>query len=541
MGISGQREALPKRDDADDEDGVHAQTLSAGMQLAGRYQVEDLVGETHRAQMWRAQDDVLNRSVSVQVIGGQDPASETFLVAARRATAVEDPRFLRVLDAARENDYAYVVREWASGVSLDNVLRAGPLSAVRSISVVREVAEAVAAAHRAGVQHRRIDPARILVTDEGAVRLLGLATDQALHAPDDDVEGSSEIGERGDVTALGSLLYACLVARWPSQRDGSLPAAPTEHGRLLRPRQVRAGVDPATDAVCDRILDISPHHGDDSLRSAADVARELTVLVPLDDTTGSFAPPAGEDDETIPRGAIPVVPAADGPPPAVNRVPPPRTKPSTSVGSAPAASRRRTGARVLVWAAIALLAGLAAVFALLVLPAGVPGAPDGDGNGGGAETAQAAGARALSIADVQDFDPLGNGSENPDTVANTFDGDPDTAWTTVGYYSELNQQKAGVGLRVDLGEAQEVSKVDLNLVGRPSTVQVYAAPASASTPPESVENLKLLGESARAGTTVSLPVRPAFETQYLVVWLTAIPEVEAGTRRGSVAEITVRG
>jgi len=540
MGVSGQENTHAQRDDADDEDGVHAQTLTAGMQLAGRYQIEDLVGETHRAQMWRAEDDVLNRSVSVQVIGGQDPASETFLVAARRATAVEDPRFLRVLDAARENDYAYVVREWASGVSLDNVLRAGPLSAVRSISVVREVAEAVAAAHRAGVQHRRIDPARILVTDGGAIRLLGLATDQALHAPADDVEGSSDLGERSDVTALGSLLYACLVARWPSQRDGSLPAAPTEHGRLLRPRQVRAGVDPATDAVCDRILDIGARHGDDGLRTADEVARELGVLVPLDETTGSFAPPAGEDDETIPRGVIPVVPAANGPPPAVNRLPPPRTTQRTPVASVPAAPRRRTGARLLVWAAIVLLAGLVAVFALLVLPAGVPG-PGGADTGADSRAAQAAGSRALSIADVQDFDPLGNGSENPDTVANTFDGDPDTAWTTVGYYSELNLQKAGVGLRVDLGEAQEVSKVDLRLVGRPSTIEVYAAPAGNSTPPESVEDLELLGESKRAGTTVSLPVRPTFETQYVVVWLTAIPEVEAGTRRGSVAEITVRG
>ncbi|MDQ3416920.1 MAG: protein kinase family protein [Actinomycetota bacterium] len=540
MGVSGQEDTYAQRDDADDEDGVHAQTLSAGMQLAGRYQIEDLVGETHRAQMWRAEDDVLNRSVSVQVIGGPDPASETFLVAARRATAVEDPRFLRVLDAARENDYAYVVREWASGVSLDNVLRAGPLSAVRSISVVREVAEAVAAAHRAGVQHRRIDPARILITDGGAIRLLGLATDQALHAPDDDVEGLSDLGERSDVTALGSLLYACLVARWPSQRDGSLPAAPTEHGRLLRPRQVRAGVDPATDAVCDRILDIGTRHGDDGLRTADEVARELGVLVPLDETTGSFAPPAGEDDETIPRGVIPVVPAANGPPPAVNRVPPPRTKQRTPAASVPATPRRRTGARLLVWAAIVLLAGLVAVFALLVLPAGVPG-PGGGGTGADSRAAPAAGSRNLSIADVQDFDPLGNGSENPDTVANTFDGDPDTAWTTVGYYSELNLQKAGVGLRVDLGEAQEVSKVDLRLVGRPSSIEVYAAPAGNSTPPESVGDLELLGESKRAGTTVSLPVRPTFETQYLVVWLTAIPEVEAGTRRGSVAEITVRG
>ncbi|CAN5853424.1 protein kinase family protein [soil metagenome] len=529
---------MPCHGDDADEDGVQAQTLTAGIRLAGRYQIEDLVGETHRAQMWRAEDDVLNRSVSVQIVGADDLASEAFLVAARRATAVDDPRFLRVLDAARESGYAYVVREWASGVSLDNVLRAGPLSATRSVSVVREVAEAVAGAHRAGVQHRRIDPARILVTHSGAVRLLGLATDQALHAPDQEVADSAGLGEQTDVTALGCLLYACLVARWPSQRDvGGLPAAPTEHGRLLRPRQVRAGVDPATDDVCDRILDISARHDDDGLRTADEVARELAVLVPLDESTGSFAAPADEDDQTVAHGVLPAAPAADGPPPAVNRMPPPRTTQQTPV-AVPAAPPRGSGARVPVWSAVALLAGLASIFAVLLWP------PNGAGPGADNSTqdaAQASGTRALDIADVQDFDPLGNGSENPETVGNTFDGDPNTAWTTVGYYSELSQQKAGVGLVVDLGKPQDVSKVHLRLVGRPSTVEVYAASAAATAAPTSVDGLDQLGEAARAGTSVSLPVRPAVETRYLVVWLTALPEVEAGTWRGSVAEITVRG
>ncbi|MDQ3663270.1 MAG: protein kinase, partial [Actinomycetota bacterium] len=230
---------------------MHADTLTAGVELAGRYGIEDLVGETPRSQLWRAVDRILNRSVSIQVVARADRSAEPFLTAARRATAVEDPRFLRVLDAAYEDGFAYVVREWASGVSLDNVLRQGPLTGPRAVEVVREVAEAVAAAHRADVQHRRLDPARILVKHNGAIRLLGLATDQALHAPDEDVEETAVAGEQSDVSALGQLLYACLVARWPGGRDVGLPPAPTYHGRLLRPRRVRAGVEPAVDVLCD--------------------------------------------------------------------------------------------------------------------------------------------------------------------------------------------------------------------------------------------------------------------------------------------------
>ncbi len=520
---------------------MHVQTLSAGARLAERYQIEDLVGETHRAQMWRANDDVLNRSVSVQVIGSDSPAADAFLTAARRATAVDDPRFLRVLDAAYENGYAYVVREWASGVSLDNVLRAGPLSAVRSISLVREVAEAVANAHRAGVQHGCLDPARILITHSGAVRLLGLATDQALSAPTEDVSAAGESGRQADVSAVGALLYACLVARWPGVRDVGLPVAPTEHGRLLRPRQVRAGVDPATDAMCDRILDISQRHNGDSPRTADEVARELAALIPADETTGSFAAPHGEDDQTISYGVLPTAPAVDGPPPAVHKVPPPRTTQQTPVATVPPPpARRRTGARLLVWLAVALLVALAGVFTFLLVPRTDVDPPDESGSASASTTAPAETSRPLDIAGVEDFDPLGEDGENPETVAFTYDGDPSTAWTTSGYFSELQLQKEGVGLLVDLGKPREVTGADLQLVGRPTAVELYAAPG-ASSPPTAIDGLDLIGQDGKAGTEVSLDAQQAVRTQYLVVWLTSLPQVETGTWRGSVAEVVVRG
>lgn len=519
------------------------ETLSAGERLAERYQIEDLMGEAQRSQVWRAVDDVLNRSVSVQVVPSDDPAAEALLIAARRATAVEDPRFLRVLDAAHENGYAYVVREWASGVSLDTVLREGPLPAARSVAVVREVAEAVANAHRAGVHHRRLDPSRVLVKHNGAVRVLGLATDQAMYAPDEDAESTSA-AEAADVHALGQLLYACLVARWPGERDLGLLMAPTEHGRLLRPRQVRAGVDPATDAICDRILGIGPRQAGRALRTAAQVAHELAVLTTAEEPTRSFAPPVDEEeDRTIPRGVLPVAPSADGPPPALNHVPPPRANQAAPVGteSPPPGPRRRTGARVAVWLAVVLLVAISGVIGFFLLPDGTSDEGNTDPErteeaGGGAQATE-----VLDIAAVDDFDPLGSDEENPESVGFTFDGDPSTAWTTVSYFSELKAQKEGVGLLVDLGRRQDVDSVDLRLVGGPTAVEVYAAPDGAGTAPTSVDRLDLLGESSGSTKDVLLRAESPFRTQYLVVWLTSLPEVEPGLWIGSVAEITVRG
>src|SRR5690625_7381249 len=77
--------------------------------------------------------------------------------------------------------------------------------------------------------------------------------------------------------SIGKLLYVCLAGRWPGGRIDGLKAAPTEHGRLLRPRQVRAGVSRDVDTVCDRILGTPPRHGEEPLRTARGSGHERTT------------------------------------------------------------------------------------------------------------------------------------------------------------------------------------------------------------------------------------------------------------------------
>jgi putative peptidoglycan lipid II flippase len=559
---------------------VQADTLSPGTQLAGRFRIEDLVGETPRSQTWRALDRILDRSVSVQVIASDDDSSVAFLMAARAATAVEDPRFLRVLDAAREADNTYVVREWARGVALDTVLQQGPLPAPRAVELVREVAEALAAAHRVGVQHGRLDPSRIIVKHNGAIRVLGLATDLALHSPSSaPVTGPlggppgdtaaaangaptlpdgepvdhgqqaehAEQARQADVTALGRLLYACLVARWPGGRDLGLPAAPTEHGRLLRPRQVRAGVPLAVDDLVDRILGSPPRHHATPLETADDVALVLAGLSDGTETVHAYA-----DDVVTPHSVLPTAPDPTGPPPAIHQVLPPRTGPSAP-SALPEPPPPHTGARLPVWVGVALLVALIVVLGILVSQVGSGVLPTFERDNESApspprSSADPDTAEPLRIAAVSDFDPQGDGGENPDEVPASHDGDPATAWTTSTYlnYSELGNLKDGVGLLIDLGKQREVSRVDLSLSGGPTSFTVYADP-DASSPPDAVEDLTVLAEdttkraapdeAVQASVTSDDPVR----TRYLVVWLTDLPPNGEGDFEGSVAEMVVRG
>ena len=146
----------------------------------------------------------------------------------------------------------------------------------------------------------------------------------------------------------------------------------------------------------------------------------------------------------------------------------------------------------------------------------------------------------VPIADVVDFDPLGDtNEENPELADLAVDGDPSTAWSTLTYYNDprLGLLKDGVGLLVDLGAPAEVRRVDLALVGTPTDLEILAARGAGGIP-RSVDGLRRVAAVKGAGTDVRLRLDPAVTTRYLVVWLTSLPAVPDGFA-GQVAEIRV--
>ncbi|NUS49831.1 MAG: hypothetical protein HOQ22_02175, partial [Nocardioidaceae bacterium] len=235
--------------------------IGAGTVLAGRFVLEDLLDETDGARFWRATDQILARSVAVHVLPDDDDRADSLLTAARTSALVTDAHLLRVLDAARVDGVVYVVNEWGSGISLDRLLGEGPLPPRRAAWVVKEVAEAIAAAHRNGVAHGRLIPENVIITEAGAVKLVGFVVDAVLRGRDQlRVTGGEPVSaHEADVINLAALLYAALVGKWPGTEGSMVPSAPAEHGRPLRPRQVRAGVPRPLDAVCDRVLNADGH------------------------------------------------------------------------------------------------------------------------------------------------------------------------------------------------------------------------------------------------------------------------------------------
>lgn len=512
--------------------------VASGDLVAERYELQDLVTEGHGCLRWRARDTVLNRNVGVEMLPSDDPRAHMWVEAARSSTVVTDPRFLRVMDLLHdEYGHQIIVREWARAFSLDQILAESPLPNRRAATVIAEVAEAIAHAHEAGIYHRRLSPHQVLLKQSGAVRIVGLGVAAALDPRGvGDSNGEPDSAELRDVLDIGKLLYASLTSRWPDGYTDGLPAAPAEHGRLLRPRQVKAGISRDVDRVCDRILGDPPRHHQDPLRGAIDIAQELRF--------------AGVDERGADEASLSEVSSPDllrldpviepsGPPPGLT---PPRRRPKAFAPPPPSTLERgkatavkaTSGHRLPV--ALALLVGLVLLSVLAFFVLRIQGADDDAVDSDSA-------VRSLPITGLYDLDPFGDGKENRDKVKFAGDGDTSTAWTTVEYYGspKLGGLKPGVGLVVDLGGRRDISSVRVRSSGGPIDFELYSQGSTSAERPRSIKGLDKIASVSDAGDDSSVTISEGTAARYFVVWVTKLPEVRPDTYQGAITDISVRG
>jgi putative peptidoglycan lipid II flippase len=568
--------------------GSRAATLPAGTVLAARYRLEELIGESRPTVTWRAFDQVLSRSVLVHLLTPGDPGEDELLTAARKASVATDSRFLRVLDAVHSTDPAvgsYIVCEYATGQSLEVILNHGPLSSLEAAWVTREVADALAGVHSMGLYHRRISPETVIITPSGNVKIVGLLIEAVLRPVANGVVHGANTPELIDVTDLGRLLYASLVCRWPGGPAFGLPNAPMVGHRWMTPRQVRAGVSPALDNVCDQILGDPPRHHAAAITTAGGIVTALTKVLggadaapdlerrlrqPIPTVGGSAsapgraasAPPVSSllDTTTIRQEAIRTrtIPAASAPPTtqhtrvSAGRPPTGPTTPNRPAGTRPPAppaapqQRRRRWIGLLLVLAVLLIA--AGIISAIILDRRLSSSPEPQASSEQTETtADRAPAQPikLTIANARDFDPQGDDkTENPDEVSLAYDGDPATRWRTMLYFGnpKLGNIKRGVGLVLDLGDPQAVRSVQLKLSGTGTAVEFRVPqtdPSQTPKPPMSSDNRwRTVAAESNAGESATLTAEQDVTTRYVLVYLTSLPK-EGNGYRGGIYEVEV--
>ena len=520
--------------------------VQPGDRIDGRYLVYEQTDENWGVCGWRARDEVLGRFVLLTTFHPDDPRAPALVSSARDAATVSDHRFVRVLDAHIDRPNGFLVREWTPGQTLADLLGAGPLTDDAARSICQNVAEALHRAHEKGQYHLCVDPSSVTITTEGAVRVRGLGTAAVLRGVNPSPDGPA----RDDAIGVGRLLYASLTGKVPSHTSSPLPVVPVVDGHIPAPRQLRAGVSPLLDAITVRALGSGRSHRFAPYATPGEVAEALRHVAAEQDVAPHPVVSAAHG-----RRSGDVVDVAPPPPPRTGRpaldpaVPPPAQPPlPPETGSPP--PRRRPWMRIATIATAVLLGIGAFLLGLELIAANrVPDLDPADSPlpteaaTQPAETPTDAGSsgdpQPVAIAAVSDFDPLGNGSENPERTGLAVDGDLQTAWPTQTYFDPLELQKAGVGLLLDLGSTQTVSEVELVLLNQTSDVEIRVAPPNAQSAPGTPEGFVQLTRAERAGTALTLTGDPR-ETRYVLVWFTRLPPTEEGWR-GGVANVVVRG
>ncbi|MEU9063266.1 serine/threonine-protein kinase [Streptomyces sp. NPDC048430] len=184
----------------------HAQGTNAGLVLAGRYRLGEVLGRGGMGKVWRAQDEVLHRTVAVKELTAGlyvAEADRAVLHArtqkeARAAARITHPGVVTVHDVIEYDNRPWIVMQYVDGPSLaDATKESGEVEPREAARIGLHVLSALRAAHGAGVLHRDVKPANVLLARDGQV----LLTDFGIAA----IEGDSTITRTGEL--VGSIDY----------------------------------------------------------------------------------------------------------------------------------------------------------------------------------------------------------------------------------------------------------------------------------------------------------------------------------------------
>ncbi|CAL9490206.1 protein kinase family protein [Streptomyces sp. enrichment culture] len=533
-GVAKNRERDTDNDEAQENTGTEGPAttsppeLHSGHKLARRYRLEECVTRLDGFSSWRAVDEKLRRAVGVHILPADHSRARSVLAAARSSALLGDPRFVQVLDAVEEDDLVYVVHEWLpDGTELTTLLASGPLEVYDAYQMVSQVSSAMAAAHREGLAHLRLNPNAVLRTSTGQWRVRGLAVNAALRGV------SSDTPQRTDTESIGALLYAALTQRWPYENDAyGMSGLPKDIG-LIPPDQVRAGVHRGLSELAMRALandGATASRHESPCTTPEELVKAIGEMPRIRPPEPAFTAPPDYQRTTYQQGsyARPTVPSRPAQP---TPVPPPPLQ-------------SRTG-KALKWAVSALLIAALGLGSWQLADALM----DQGGTADDTKTQTTEGedkkapkpvrGKPIAISELHDFDPFGSdGSEYPENLPKILDGDPTSYWQT-SYYasSDFGRLKPGVGVVVDLGKSQDVGKVTVTFIGSTS-VELRAAPGDAESRPTSFDSYSKVAEGS--GATVSLAPKSTVKTRYLLVWLTDLPlQADDGRWRGRIADIKV--
>lgn len=337
--------------------------------FSGRYKVINRAGSGGMADVFRAEDTVLNRTVAIKMLHPQFARDENFVARFRReaqsAAALNHPNIVNIYDWGSHDGTYFIVMEFLEGENLKQIInREGALSPDTAIKITSRVCDALEFAHIHDIVHRDIKPHNIVISKDGTVKVTdfgiaragsstmtqtGSILGTATYISPEQAQGTV-VGKESDVYSLGIVLYETLTGRVPFEGESPVAVAFKQvHEPPPPPRSINPNIPADLETI---ILKATAKEPGDRYLSAAEMKSDLTRCTQGLPVRASV-PPVEEKTLVMP-----------GPP--VPRIPKPTTESPVSAAQRVKTKRRERRKKKFIWALL-IVSPLVILMTLLIL------------------------------------------------------------------------------------------------------------------------------------------------------------------------------
>lgn len=219
--------------------------LSKGQKINDRYEIIKTIGEGGMANVYLADDKILERKVAIKVLRGDLSSDEKFIRRFKRealsVSNLSHPNIVEVYDVGEEDGNYYIVMEYIEGKTLKQLLqKRGALTLTEVIDIMSQLTDGLSHAHEAYIIHRDIKPQNIMIEDNGLIKITDFGIAMALNStqltqtnsvmgsvhylPPEQAQGKGST-IKSDIYSLGILMYELLTGSVPYKGDTAVEIA----------------------------------------------------------------------------------------------------------------------------------------------------------------------------------------------------------------------------------------------------------------------------------------------------------------------------